>query len=217
VVEVAVGKNSAADRKIEEILGLKTGAFSSALRRGRTPASGRMSDCAPLRDFARQLARSRGRLSFHSIIRHAALPEDGSVPEWIEILPLGKFIGRDGRGPFTADGAAIIAATKANGLDGGLPIDFDHGTFLRDDSRAAGWIRGLRIMANKLMARVEWTPKGAAAIATKEYRFVSPVFKFTPDDPDASEGQESGRITFLKGAGLTNDPNLEMTALARRL
>src|ERR1700676_2191805 len=65
----------------------------------------------------------------------AALPEDGSVPEWIDILPLGDFSARDGRGPFHADGAQVIAATQANGLHRGLTDDFDHRTFFADDSR----------------------------------------------------------------------------------
>lgn len=39
----------------------------------------------------------------------------GSAPDWVQLLPLGKFSGRDGRGPYRiADLAAaqkIVAAT----------------------------------------------------------------------------------------------------------
>ncbi len=142
------------------------------------------------------------------------LPDDGSAPEWIELLPLGEFIAKDGRGPFHADGAAIITATRAHGLSRGLPIDYDHRTYQADDSRAAGWIRELRISGDRLEGQVEWTPAGAAAIKSKEYRFISPVYQFDPDDPRAPEEKQSGRVLYLTGAGLVNDPALNIRALA---
>ena len=150
------------------------------------------------------------RICFRSIAGAiAALPKDGSAPQWIEVLPLGTFTTSDGRGPFHADGPEIIAATKAKGLlDRGLPIDYDHATYLRDDSRAAGWIHELKIAGGKLLARVEWTPRGTAAIAGKEFRFVSPVFEFDPNDPKAPPEKASGRVTYLTGAALVNDPAL---------
>lgn len=167
------------------------------------------------RDFARMRAMLFGRTCLMSVAK--SLPADGSAPEWIEILPLGGFHTRpeDGRGPFHADGAKVIAATKANGLDRGLPIDYDHRTFTGDDSRAAGWIRELKISGTKLMARVEWTPAGAAAIARKEYRFISPVFKCQPDDPSAPADEISGEVLYLRGAALTNDPALSLSELSR--
>ncbi len=167
------------------------------------------------REFARMRAILFGRTCLMSMSK--SLPADGSAPQWIEILPLGEFTTRsgDGRGPFHADGAKVIAATKANGLARGLPIDYDHRTFVADDSRAAGWIRDLQVRANALWARVEWTPEGAAAIARKEYRFVSPVFKCQPDDPNAPTNEMSGEVLFVKGAALTNDPALSMQELSR--
>ncbi len=151
----------------------------------------------------------------HASFRSTPLPEDGSAPEWIELLPLGTFMASDGRGPFHADGPEIIEATKAKGLlERGLPIDYDHRTYFRDDSRAAGWIRDMRVAGDKLQGRVEWTPAATAAIKTKEYRFVSPSFQIDPDDPKAPPEKASGRITYLKGAGLVNDPALSMTALS---
>ncbi|MGB6554934.1 MAG: phage protease, partial [Candidatus Binataceae bacterium] len=49
------------------------------------------------------------------------------------------------------------------------------------------------------------TARAASAIAAREYRYVSPVFQFDP---------ESGRVTRLLRAGLTNNPNLYLTAIA---
>ncbi len=198
-------EDRSADRRIDKLLGLR-GEFSAAL--SHPPAATDFALCA------RALA-LHGRIALRSVSGHSvALPKDGSAPEWIEILPLGTFTASDGRGPFHADGPAIIAATKAHGLDRGLPIDYDHGTYTRDDSRAAGWIHALKIAGGKLLARVEWTPRGASTIAAREYRFVSPVFEFDPDDPKLPREKQSGRITCLTGAGLVNDPALKMTALA---
>jgi Mu-like prophage I protein len=211
---VVVSRKSGTDRHIEKLLGLPAGKFSAALSRGPAPElsskereMARLMNCDE-REFAARLARSRERLSFHSKYS-VALPQGGSAPDWIELMPLGTFSGQDGRGPFRADGPAVIAATKANGLANGLPIDYDHRSFFGDpDSRAAGWIRELRITGDKLQGRVEWTPQGAAAVKSKEYRFLSPVFRLEPDDPDAPEDEQAGRVMWIRGAALTNNPNL---------
>jgi phage I-like protein len=217
-----VVRNSGADRRIEQILGLQDGQFSAAFSpSGRAPVLSntereicRMMNHDP-RDFARARARLFGRTVLMSMTK--SLPADGRAPEWIEILPLGDFTTRDsdGRGPFHADGAKVIAATKANGLARGLPIDYDHRTYVADDSRAAGWIRDLQIRAQTLWARVDWTPAAKAAIARKEFRFISPVFKCQPDDPNASADDISGEVLFLRGAALTNDPALSLGELSR--
>ncbi len=117
-------KDSGADRTIDKLLGLG-GQFAAAL--SHAPAVTDFALCA-------RLMQLHNRIALRSISgRSVALPQDGSAPEWIEILPLGTFTASDGRGPFHADGPAIIAATKAHGLNKGLPVDYDHGTYTRDD------------------------------------------------------------------------------------
>jgi phage I-like protein len=197
-----VVRKDGSDFEIEQILGLPAGLLAGAFSSGGASA------------FVLMRAHLVGRSCLMSV--SSAL--NGTAPQWIEILPLGDFNtnAQDGRGPFHADGAKVIAATKANGLDRGLPIDYDHRTFTGDDSRAAGWIRELKIQGGALMARVEWTPAGASAIEKKEYRFISPVFKCQPDDPDAPKDEISGEVLFLRGAALTNDPALtQLTELSR--
>ena len=190
---------------IDKLLGLG-GQFSAAL--SHPPAVTDFALCA-------RLLALHGRIALRSMSgRSVALPQDGSAPEWIELLPLGTFMAADGRGPFTADGEEIIAATKAHGLDKGLPIDYDHRTYCADDSKAAGWIHALKIAGGKLLARVEWTPQGASTIASRQYRFLSPVFEFDSDDPKLPREKQSGRVLYLTGAGLVNDPALSMTPLA---
>lgn len=133
-----------------------------------------------------------------------------SAPEWIELLPAGEFHGRDGRGPFRLDDPdGVIASTVALQMSAGLPIDYDHATdFGAPEGRpapAAGWIRELEVRDGAVWGRVEWTPRAADSIAAREYRYVSPVFQFDPKD---------GSVTRLLRAGLTNNPNLQLTAIA---
>jgi phage I-like protein len=144
----------------------------------------------------------------------ASAPAQGesaaAAPEWIELLPAGVFYGRDGRGPFRLDDpAAVIASTAAMQMNAGLPIDYDHATdFGAPEGRpapAAGWIRELEVRGGAVWGRVEWTARAASSIVAREYRYVSPVFQFDPKD---------GSVTRLLRAGLTNNPNLHLTAIA---
>jgi phage I-like protein len=133
----------------------------------------------------------------------------GEAPEWIELLPLGEFVGRDGRGPFKLeDPEAVITATQALDMSAGIPIDFDHSTDFAapqgHPAPAAGWIKALAVRDGFLCARVEWTPAGAKALAHKAYRYVSPVFEYRKD----------GSVVQLLRAGLTNNPNLKLPAIA---
>jgi phage I-like protein len=133
-----------------------------------------------------------------------------AAPEWIELLPAGVFYGRDGRGPFRLDDpTAVIASTSALQMNAGIPIDYDHATdFGAPEGRpapAAGWIRELEVRGGAVWGRVEWTARAASSIVAREYRYVSPVFQFDPKD---------GVVTRLLRAGLTNNPNLHLTAIA---
>ena len=142
----------------------------------------------------------------------APTPADtaAAAPEWIELLPAGVFYGRDGRGPFRLDDpTAVIASTSALQMNAGIPIDYDHATdFGAPEGRpapAAGWIRELEVRGGAVWGRVEWTARAQSSIVAREYRYVSPVFQFDPKD---------GVVTRLLRAGLTNNPNLHLTAIA---
>jgi len=136
----------------------------------------------------------------------------GQAPTRIQLLPKEAVTGRswsgkNGAGPYSVpDIKAVIAASQ-------LPayIDYDHLSDLPHglgtEKPAAGWINALHAEADGLWGEVEWTPKAGAAIADKEYRFISPAF-------DIDDGK---RITRLVGAGLTNKPNFTMTALASEI
>jgi phage I-like protein len=140
-----------------------------------------------------------------------ALPASGNAPEWIELVPAGEFHGRDGRGPFRlSEPGRVIAATNNLRMEAGIPIDYDHATdFAAPEGRpapAAGWITELTARDGALWGRVEWTTHGAAAVATREYRYVSAVF----------EHDGKGEVARLLRAALTNNPNLYLTAISAR-
>lgn len=121
----------------------------------------------------------------------------------IELIPVGAFATADGRKPdFNLDHpAAVIAASLAAAPGNVLPIDFDHRSFAGQgsaDSRAAGWITGMEVDGQRIMASVEWTAEGRRALQRRSYRFVSPVFKNRPD----------GQVVLIEGAGLVNNPAL---------
>lgn len=121
----------------------------------------------------------------------------------IELLPVGVFRLGDARALNlrVENAAELIRRSLASAAGGVLPIDFDHRSFARQgeqDSRAAGWITALHVIGDRIMASVEWTAEGRAAIEGRAYRFLSPVFKNTPD----------GRVVLIEGAGLVNIPAL---------
>ena len=144
-------------------------------------------------------------------IAGTTLTGSATPPEWIELIPAGEFKGRDGRGPFRLTKPdRVIAATRALQMEAGLPIDYDHATdFGAPEGRpapAAGWICGFAERGGALWGKVEWTAHGADAVATREYRYISPVFEYA----------ENGEVVRLLRAALTNNPNLLLTAISAR-
>lgn len=138
-----------------------------------------------------------------------AASKEAGAPEWVQLFPPGPDLkARDGRW-WTLDPQRVVAAFAAN--DGPLAIDYEHGqAHLAPQglaAPAAGWIVAVEERDGAVWGKVEWTPKAAAAIAEREYRFLSPDFHFLPDDRNL--------IVSLNGAGLVNRPALVMAALSR--
>jgi phage I-like protein len=100
----------------------------------------------------------------------------------------------------------VVAAFKSNGAD--LPVDFEHATQVKgavgEPAPAIGWIKELEARGGAIWGRVEWNEIGQQAIASKGYRYVSPVFTFK---------KAAGDILKMVSAGLTNQPNLQLAAL----
>lgn len=138
-------------------------------------------------------------------------PEGGAIPEWLHIVPAGSFQGRDGRGPYACLPSEVVTNTaRHNGLLD-IPIDYDHqleySAVNGQPAPAAGWLTVLEARENGVWGRVEWTEKAREHIASREYRYVSPVFYH----------DESGKVLFVESVALTNIPNLTgLKALSSR-
>lgn len=136
------------------------------------------------------------------------LDSDDSPPSEIMLIPPGEIRGRDGRGPYRLDPEAVQQAFARAAID--LPIDFDHQTLDAGHKAgpvpAAGWIQGIDVRDGALWARVAWTPRAAELLRSREYRYISPVFR-----------HHKGRIVALEGAGLTHYPNLHLPPVAHAM
>lgn len=141
---------------------------------------------------------------------NARLPDDGSVPEWLELIPAGPIVqGVDGRAwTFGPDEVRQVLAEFAAHL-GEVVADWEHASEHKapkgEEAPAAGWVKELEERDGALWGRVEWTDRAANQIAAREYRYISPVFLYTVD--------EQRRIQRLTSIGLTNRPNFALTAL----
>ena len=139
-----------------------------------------------------------------------ALPDGNQLPSWVQLLPAGSVRPNDGRPEWTlTDPGGVIAASLAAAPRGLLAIDYDHAADIAvpkgGTAPAAGWITALESRSDGIWGKVDWTQSGAHAIASKEYRFLSPSFLHTPERV----------ITRIVGAGLTNRPALtSLPALA---
>lgn len=134
---------------------------------------------------------------------------DGQAPDWIELLPAGPTIlGQDGRAWTLPDPQSLVTAFAQR--HAALVVDWEHASELRAtqglEAPAAGWIDQLAVRNGAVWGHVAWTEKAAAQITAREYRYLSPVFAYQKAD---------SRIVQLLSAGLTNQPNLPLTALNR--
>ena len=132
-------------------------------------------------------------------------PTTMSAPEWVELIPVGSVTGRDGRS-WNCDPTMVLAAFSSEGKD--LPIDWEHSSELKapqgEPAPAAGWITAMEERLGAVWGKVAWTERGEACVAAREYRYLSPVFTFE---------KQGGKIVRLTSCGLTNQPNLYLSAL----
>lgn len=143
------------------------------------------------------------------------LADDTAKP--VRVIPAGRFRAADGSGrPATppegwlldADGAqALIARARARS-DKKL-IDYEHQSMRASEvapAPAAGWFSNLswrepgEAEPGGLYIEPEWTPRAAAMIADREYRYLSPLFSYDP---------ESGRVLDLVSVALVNQAGLD--------
>lgn len=142
-----------------------------------------------------------------------------AVPDRVHLLPAGEVWGFDGRGPYRLDDpSAVIAASQALIDAGQARIDYGHAAWIGADQGAgaenAGFLTDLDYIppdqggeaASGLWGTVRWTETARRKLAERAFTALSPVF----------EHDAEGRVLRLLGGGLTNKPNLPLTALAAR-
>ena len=132
--------------------------------------------------------------------------EGGDVPEWVELIPAGHVEGRDGRWWVNDAPELVLAAFVERAKD--LPWDVEHSTELKapkgEPAPAVGWVVELKNRDGAVWGRVEWNENGREAVASRTYRYYSPVFDYQKD---------TRRIVRLTSVGLTNRHNLYVQAL----
>lgn len=131
----------------------------------------------------------------------------------IQIARLGKVKDpRYGEFEITAGNVASWRKNLAHLPGGRSLIDFEHRSEKSPrNSEAAGWITGIDLDGDKVMADAEWTDKGSEAIKNKRYLFLSPAYGKYRDEHGATYEDT------LCSTALTNKPvlgSLPMLTLA---
>jgi phage I-like protein len=137
----------------------------------------------------------------------------GAVNE-MRILPNGSFRTGDGRPQDltcwkmdASSAPGVIAASLAGGKD--ILIDYEHQSVHTAQNGqpvpAAGWFNRLewRNGTGMFAVGIQWNDKAKAMIASREYRYVSPVFTY--------DGK-TGEVQRILSVAITNNPALPSLA-----
>ncbi len=125
----------------------------------------------------------------------------------IQLIPWGEFRAKDGR-PHGLTGwyldernADRVLATLSAKLDD-LVIDYEHQTLYTKENGqpapAAGWFKGAAVEVRPgegLFVVPEWTAAAKAALANREYRYLSPVIQYN---------KRTGEVLDIQMAALVN-------------
>lgn len=136
----------------------------------------------------------------------------------LQLTPAGSFKPTDGR-PMDVPAWRIDAAIASRVIErfkaraNPAVIDYEHQSLHKETNGqpapAAAWIRELVWHEGRgLFGRAELTARAREAIRAKEYRYLSPVFRFHP---------KTGDVLALEMAAITNTPAIDgMEPLALR-
>lgn len=129
--------------------------------------------------------------------------EEITVPDEIQIMPLGKWEVRDME--FTGKEAKEII-NNFNALSYEPVVDCEHMSLWRGDYSSCGWVKELTNKgADGLWATIEWTDYGREQLLTKNKRYVSPVIFFNAQDHRTADNIGAKLISVA----LTATPFLE--------
>ncbi len=120
-------------------------------------------------------------------------------------VPLGNFQHERGLQIINEDTLQrVLQIAKAE--QAGIPVDFAHASFESKDAQTAGLLLAdsLKAEPDGLYGELEWTKEAEAMIREKKFRYLSPVFTFSPEE------SKDGKLYIEKlvSLGLTNHPNI---------
>ena len=123
---------------------------------------------------------------------------ESKAPEWMLLFKAGW--GKLATGEtYLVDEQCLVLVNKFIADRGNeVVFDYEHASLEKEAAPASGWIKELVWEDGVgIKARVEWTEKAAKFIASKEYRYFSPVFAVRKSD---------SRVCYLDSVALTNRP-----------
>lgn len=131
--------------------------------------------------------------------------EDHDAPQPVVVAVVGKWTEHPSGGfEITNDDLASIVKNFNAIPDNRLLFDVDHRS-LFGETEAYGWGSNMRIDGDRLLVDVVWTSDMTRDLASKKYRWLSPVFFFNAKD--RRTGKPIG--TVLGSVALTNRPFLQ--------
>lgn len=187
--------------------------YTQALRAVISAASGaRGADKLPevadaARELLAQVTRRKAKEISQGYFALSGAEVSRDVPEWIHIMPFGRYEHPQGSFEITPEIAKqIVANFRSDPRD--LVLDYEHQslntTSNGQPAPAAGWIKDLEIREDGIWGRVDWTPEAQRYIRNREYRYVSPVY--VPEYKDPKTGEVIG--PKIVSVALTNTPFL---------
>lgn len=130
------------------------------------------------------------------------LSEGGKLPSEIHVLMLGEW-DHDlyGKIKITSADVEQFVTNFDEDVRKDIPITAGHETM--DEKPAVGWFKELQNKGEDgLWAKVEWTEEGKQLLSQKAYKYFSPEFYRTYEDPETHEVYTN----VLVGGALTNKP-----------
>jgi len=124
--------------------------------------------------------------------------KESKAPEWMLLFKAGWGTLATGE-TFLVDEQSLALIKEYIAARGNeVVFDYEHASLEKEAAPASGWIKELVWEEGVgIKARVEWTQKAANFIASKEYRYFSPVFAVRKKD---------SRVCYLDSVALTNRP-----------
>lgn len=123
------------------------------------------------------------------------------IPSKIHLIPLGEWEHSEyGKIKITNREIEQFVVNFKAKVRRDIPITEGHEVM--DEKPAIGWLKKLTAEKDGLWSKVEWTEEGKELLAKKKYKYFSPEYYRTYEDPETQEVYTN----VLVGGALTNKP-----------